>query len=611
MVAVFVAIANGVTASSADALTYPTNPVLSLNRTIPGDPFPGSAISARDNEGSVYVPNDDALWVIADGASSAFELDRATGNLKRQIRESDFLATPQFGGGPTASANRFSDLEAGAYDAATDSLYFFSGNCCLSAPKLNEPGAFRLQRDSDGDFQLESFQPLPEWADPTAAAVRPDGALWTGRHEFIRTYDYVSNSFGPELRISGASVGTRIYGMAFAGQNDLFVVSGTQKLSRVSMSTMSAMPGWSFDLIPYGIKDARSVEIVGDQFFIGDGYDSRNRNDPLRYATFVFDLTQLRPPTAAFSVSATNVRGPVTIGFLDESTGSIASHRWDFGDGSPISTEASPFHLYTAAGTFTVTETVTNAAASSVATRQVKILESTYRSGGYTLDGFGGLHPFRIGTGPLPAAATGSTYWNGWDIARGAALNPTGRGGYVLDGFGGVHRFRVGTGLRAVPTTGTPYWPSWDIARGIAVLPDGSGGYVLDGFGGLHPFGIGAGPPPRPVTGAPYWPGQDIAQGVAINADGSGGYVLDRTGALHPFSIGSRPKPPSPSGVYRSTTQVLRGVALLGDGRGGITVDGRGGLHRFQISELPPATSGAATWPGWDIARDVTILPGS
>ena len=44
-------------------------------------------------------------------------------------------------------------------------------------------------------------------------------------------------------------------------------------------------------------------------------------------------------------------------------------------------------------------------------------------TGGYVLDGFGGLHPFAIGNHPLPPA-TSAGYWNGWDIARGTALVP-------------------------------------------------------------------------------------------------------------------------------------------------------------------------------------------
>ena len=590
----------------AAALTYPANPVIALNRTIPGSPFPNSSVSARDNEGSAYVPSDDSLWIVDDNGKSAYELDRSSGDLKRRVGSSEFLNTRQFGGGPFAESNRFSDLESAAYDEGNDVLYFFSGNCCLAAPALNEPGVFRLTRDGGGDFQLESFQPLPETADATASAFRPDGVLWTGRKGVIQTYNYEGNTFGPEQSVSG--LGGNLYGMTFSDQDTMWVTSKANKVFRVSMSTRAVVPGWSFDLTPYGIKDPRSVEVVGQQLFVGDGYDFRSSADPLRYATFVFDLTELQRPTAGFTPSVTYGRGPLTVGFLDESTGSIASHTWDFGDGT-TSTEASPFHTFTTANTFTITLTVRNAAGTATASHTVKVVPSTYRAGGYVLDGFGGIHGFRIGTGLDPAPTSRAPYWPGWDIARGLALAPNGNGGYVLDGFGGIHRFRVGTTRRAVAATGGPYWLGWDIARGIAVLPNGTGGYIVDGFGGIHPFAIGANPLPPATHGTPYWVGQDLAQGLTILPDGTGGYVVDRTGALHPFAIGNGSMPAAPTHVFVSNTQTTRGASVLSDGTGGVTVTGTGVLRRFMVTELPPGTSGATIWPGWDIARDVAVVP--
>ncbi|MFI1769034.1 collagenase [Streptomyces sp. NPDC020800] len=64
------------------------------------------------------------------------------------------------------------------------------------------------------------------------------------------------------------------------------------------------------------------------------------------------------PPTAGFTSSVTGL----TAAFTDTSTdadGSIASRSWSFGDGG-TSTAASPTHAYTAAGTYTVTLTVTD-----------------------------------------------------------------------------------------------------------------------------------------------------------------------------------------------------------------------------------------------------------
>jgi PKD repeat protein len=64
------------------------------------------------------------------------------------------------------------------------------------------------------------------------------------------------------------------------------------------------------------------------------------------------------PPTAAFSASATSGNRPLTVDFTDESTDSIMSWEWDFGDGY-TSTVQNPSHTYYFMGDYTVTLTVT------------------------------------------------------------------------------------------------------------------------------------------------------------------------------------------------------------------------------------------------------------
>ena len=122
--------------------------------------------------------------------------------------------------------------------------------------------------------------------------------------------------------------------------------------------------------------------------------------------------------------------------------------------------------------------------------------------------------PVRLGNGPAPPAAGRRTYWPGWDIARDVALLPDGTGGYVLDGWGGLHPF----GDRQPPGAAHGHRP---VTGRLGhrprrrVLPDGTGGYVLDGYGGLHPFAIGNHPLP-PAASAGYWRGWDIARGTTL-----------------------------------------------------------------------------------------------
>jgi PKD repeat protein len=83
----------------------------------------------------------------------------------------------------------------------------------------------------------------------------------------------------------------------------------------------------------------------------------------------------LEAPVASFSTDAAGGQAPLAVRFTDASTGSPTAWAWDFeSDGSIDSTEQSPVHTYSAAGTYTASLTVTNSAGSSSAARTITVL---------------------------------------------------------------------------------------------------------------------------------------------------------------------------------------------------------------------------------------------
>jgi len=81
-----------------------------------------------------------------------------------------------------------------------------------------------------------------------------------------------------------------------------------------------------------------------------EGNDTETKTD---YIT----VDPIPAPVAAFSGSPTSGTVPLTVEFTDESTGNITSWSWNFGDGG-TSTAQNPSHEYAAAGTYTVSLTV-------------------------------------------------------------------------------------------------------------------------------------------------------------------------------------------------------------------------------------------------------------
>jgi PKD repeat protein len=96
------------------------------------------------------------------------------------------------------------------------------------------------------------------------------------------------------------------------------------------------------------------------------------------------------PPVASFTGTPTSGFAPLKVIFTDASTGGITNWLWNFGNGTLItnSTAANVTNIYTAAGSYTVTETVTGAggAGTNKLTGYV-VVAATPKLGGVTLPG--------------------------------------------------------------------------------------------------------------------------------------------------------------------------------------------------------------------------------
>ncbi len=273
-------------AAPAEAFPDTPNPQVVLDHVVRTSPFAGSTVSIHDHEGSAYVNKDTSLWLAGDDGHMLYEINPFTGALKRTIGDSVLAATRQLGGGPVAGKPRDRDLESLAYDNVHDVLYAFSGKCCNTTVL---PTVFRLTRDANGRFQVDSYQPLPAGSDFTGAAWNPaDGKVYVGVNSDLRTYDYVTNTVGATFQVPHLA---RITGMQFSPSgNSLWVTHAITKVSEIDWATKTMVPGWSFDLSPFGVLDARAVEVFNDQLWISDGYDFRD-GDPLDHALFVFNVT--------------------------------------------------------------------------------------------------------------------------------------------------------------------------------------------------------------------------------------------------------------------------------------------------------------------------------
>jgi PKD repeat protein len=396
---------------TAHALISTTQPQLTLDHFIRTTPFQGSSTEVKDNEGSAYVAGDDALWMASDNDDALFEVDRTTGAFRRKVEQTAFINAPRLGVGGTAGQARTEDLEALAYDANADVIYAFSGSTSAT------PTVFRLARDANHRFQVQSWQPLPsEW---TAAGWRAaDGLTYVANDATIRTYNFVTNTFGPAFSISGLS---KVFGLDFDDvTGDLLAVNNKQSLYRASMTTRTLLTGWKgISLTGFGLLDTRAVEVIGEQVLVTDGADSnlRPHTDPRSHAVFVLDVSGPAgpAPTASFTATPTSGSVPLAVSFTDTSTGGPTSWAWDFGDGG-TSTAQSPSHTYTSTGTFTATLTATNGQGSTSSSRTITVTQPTVPTASFTATPTSGSVPLAVSF--TDTSTGGPTSW-AWDFGDG------------------------------------------------------------------------------------------------------------------------------------------------------------------------------------------------
>jgi PKD repeat protein len=100
----------------------------------------------------------------------------------------------------------------------------------------------------------------------------------------------------------------------------------------------------------------------------GDGFaDEPYKLDGSYNSVDYLPLIPLKTQVAAFSASPSSGKAPLKVQFYDKSTGSPASWRWSFGDGT-YSTAKNPVHKYSKAGKYIVSLTVKNAKGSNIKT---------------------------------------------------------------------------------------------------------------------------------------------------------------------------------------------------------------------------------------------------
>ncbi len=531
---------------TAHALSNPPTPQLTYTTQIPSHPWPTgpvAGVNANDVEGLVSVPVDNSIWVADDNRDRIYEINATTGGLKSQILKSTFqtnatqVGTGQLCSDPaqidgslvltdpithapvpdTAASeclSRTDDFESLVYDPTADVLYLTSGGCCTAGlptgyPK--HPTVWELTR-SGNTFVPSRWQALPETEDPTAAGWRPGtgsgSGFYYGKNNFIRTYDFATNGLGSKI-----TTPTYLVGVDFVDASTVFLTTATPnpstgRTTATSDSTITkytfdgssftAVPGWTFPLKNTGMIDARDMALVGDTFYVSDGYDFRDGTEfnssgiSGDHLIYVYSLNGATLPVPAFTAVQQPAPALYTVQFTDgtEPAGVLTtpptSWAWDFdGNGTTDDIAQSPLHVFNAPGTYPVKLTVTNAAGAMSVTKQVVVTGPKWRfetlNAASRFSGGNALLPYGAQLQAFYADNTNSSLTHSWwDGARWNVENLDGAGKNTNDSVGRyVTAVQFGAQIQLLysdATTHTLRHAWWDGIRWNFETLDGAGG---------------------------------------------------------------------------------------------------------------------------------------
>jgi len=147
--------------------------------------------------------------------------------------------------------------------------------------------------------------------------------------------------------------------------------AGNYRLSNISENLYRNSAGADY---PYNLDGLLSIyssnATGGNEFnFYYYFYDWEVQESTCLSETTEIALGVAPGPLAAFATASDNLN----VNFTDNTSGTPNSWFWNFGDGTPASTEQNPVHSYTEAGTYLVELTVSNGTCSSTYRQEVTV----------------------------------------------------------------------------------------------------------------------------------------------------------------------------------------------------------------------------------------------
>ena len=409
-------------------------------------------LTARNAYGSDTATKEG--YVTAGGLPVAeFTADQRVGPAPLTVKFTDLSS-----GNPTAWSWNFGDGATSTEQNPTH-VYQLEGSYDVTLTATNAYGSDTITKTATAEGCLPGATgyitvgraPMADFsANPTTGSA-PLAVAFTDKSSgpSPRTYhwDFGDGSTSPDTNPSHTYAANGVYTVTLTVTNPFGTDSATKtELIRVGAGPVADFVGTpQTGLLPLAVAftDQSTGNPATWRWEFGDGAISSDRNPSHTYTkagTFTVRLTVTNafgsstktrsgyittgmPPTADFTSGARAGPVPLSVAFVDASKGGPTSWSWSFGDGSS-STLRNPTHVYTVAGTYTVSLTVKNAYGTDTATKAGYVSAGGKPRADFTADERRGVRPFTVHFTDLSAGNPTAWAWNFGDGTTSTEENP-------------------------------------------------------------------------------------------------------------------------------------------------------------------------------------------
>jgi PKD repeat protein len=386
-------------------------------------------------------------FVNAGAALAAeFTADQRIGTAPLTVRFTDLSA-----GGPTSWFWNFGDGTTSSEQNPTH-VYKVEGTYDVSLTVANSFGTDTEKKTGSGDdtciagmtgYIIVGRTPTADFSANPVSGASPLAVAFTDKSTGVTpmTYQWTFGDGGTSSAINPTHTYTAdgIYSVTLTVSNAFGSDSETkEQLIRVGKGPVADFTGLpQSGQLPLAVAftDMSTGDPTTWRWDFGDGVTSSERNPSHTYnraGTYGVSLTVSNnfgrstkvkagfittgmPPTADFTSLSRAGSVPLAVKFTDASTGGPTSWAWEFGDGGK-SSDRNPTHVYTKAGTYTVTLTVTNTYGSDSETKTGFVSAGGKPDAEFTADERRGVKPFTVTFTDL---STGNPTTWAWDFGDG------------------------------------------------------------------------------------------------------------------------------------------------------------------------------------------------